>query len=103
MASTIPYVALADDVDVGSSGQAISWWVLFSLLVWRLWKGSLNAWCIAVILEVLMIVVLFLMQPPLGPTPFVLLAISFGCLMILFSPSVRAHTRPGAGTGLASG
>lgn len=43
------------------------------------------------------------LQPPLGLTPFVLLAISFGSLMILFSPSVRAHTRPGAGTGLASG
>jgi hypothetical protein len=102
-ASTIPYAALADDVDAGSSGQAVFWWVLFSLLVWRLWKGSLNAWCIAVILEVLMIAFLFLLQPSLGPTPFVLLAVSFGGLMILFSPSVRAHTRPGPGTGLASG
>ena len=103
MASTVPYIALADDVDVGSSGQAISWWVLFSLLIWRLWKGSLNAWCIAVILEVMLILFLFLAQPPLGPTPFVLLAVGFGGLMILFSSSVREHTRPRAGTGLASG
>jgi hypothetical protein len=102
-ASTIPYVAIADDVDAGSSGQTIFGCVLFSFLVWRLWKGSLNAWYIAVILEVLMISSLFFLQPPLGLTPFVLLAISFGSLMILFSPSVREHTRPRASTGLASG
>ena len=102
-ASTIPYAALADDVDVGATDQTTFWWLLFSLLVWRLWKGSLSAWCIAVILDVLTIISLFLMQPPLGPTPLVMLAIGFGSLMILFSPSVRAHTRPRAGTGLASG
>jgi CBS-domain-containing membrane protein len=99
---TLPYAAIADDLSVTGGGTVLRL-VLYSLLVWRLWKGSLNAWCIAVILEVLMVAFLFLLQPPFGATPLVVLTTSFGALMILFSPSVLEHTRPHAKTGLASG
>lgn len=100
--STLPYAVIADDLSVSGGSTALSL-VVYSLLVWRLWKGSLNAWCIAVLLEVLMVAVLFLLQPPFGVTPVVLLTASFGGLMILFSPTVREHTRSRAESGLASG
>jgi hypothetical protein len=87
----LPYVAFASDVSLGS--QSFFGLVVWTLLVWYLWRGSRTAWWVAVALDALMIVSLILMQPGLGPTPLFLLGVALAHLLILFSRPVRAHVR----------
>jgi hypothetical protein len=102
MAMVYVYAAFADDLTSGDSNGTVFWLAVAFLIVRGLWKGSETTWLIAIIFDVLLIVSVYLVGFPVGPTPFVLLAFGFGQLMILFSPTMRAHLRPRAGTGLAS-
>ena len=99
MASTFPYVALADDLSMDANGALVGI-VIWTLIIWGLWKGSAFAWGIAAFLDALMILGLILMGAT-GITPYVLFTLALGHLAILFSPSVRAHVRAGGDTRLA--
>jgi hypothetical protein len=100
-ASTFPLAAIEDDISTGGAQQIVFGLIIWTLILRGLWKGSELAWWVAVLLDALMIVGLILMQPPKEVWVFVMLALAFGQLMILFSPSVRAHARTRAGARLA--
>jgi hypothetical protein len=92
-ALTFPYIAFASDVSFGDADQTVFGLVVWTLIVWRLWRRSSTAWFVALALDVLMILTLFLMQPGLGLTPLVLFVIASAHLVILVSHPMRAHVR----------
>jgi hypothetical protein len=98
-ASTFPYAAVADDVSINKDGL-LAGLIISVLIIWGLWKGSSLAWGVAVFLDVLTILGPILMGST-GLTPYVLLALAFAHLAILFSPPVRAHVRAERDTRLA--
>jgi hypothetical protein len=90
-AVTYPYVAVAGELDYPSVGQTVFSLVVYGAIIWGLWRGSGVAWGFATLLDVLALISLWLIALGFGLTLIVLLGIVVAQLVILFTPSVRAH------------
>jgi hypothetical protein len=90
-AVTYPYAAVARELDYPGVGQTVFSLVVYGAIIWGLWRGSGVAWGFAAVLDVLALVSLWLIALGFGLTLIVLLGVIVGQLVILFTPSVRAH------------
>jgi len=64
---------------------------IYGAIVWGLWRGSGVAWIFAAILDVLGLISLWAIGMDFGLTMVVLLVVIVGQLLIIFTPTVRAH------------
>jgi hypothetical protein len=90
-ALTYPYAAFAGELDYPGVGETVFSLVVYGAILWGLWRGSGVAWGFAAGLDVLALISLWLIALGFGLTLIVLLGVTVAQLVILFTPSVRAH------------
>ena len=90
-ALTYPVAALAGELDYPGVPETVFSLVVYGAILWGLWKGSGVAWGFAAILDIFALTSLWLVGLPFGSTLIVLLGVTVAQLVILFTPSVRAH------------
>ena len=90
-AVTYPYAAVAGELDYPGFGETVFSLVVYGAIIYGLWRGSGVAWGFAAVLGVLALISLWLVALGFGPTLVVLLGVTLAQLVILFTPSVRAH------------
>jgi hypothetical protein len=90
-AVTYPYAAVAGELDYPDVQRTVFSLVVYGLILWGLWRGSGIAWGFAAVLDVLGLISLWLVALGFGLTLIVLLVVTVAQLVILFTPSVRAH------------
>jgi len=88
---TYPYAAIAGELDYPGFGETVFSLVVYGAIIFGLWRGSGVAWGFAAVLGVLALISLWLVALGFGPTLVVLLGVTLAQLVILFTPSVRAH------------
>jgi hypothetical protein len=88
---TYVYAPLSSDLGFPGLRQAMFSVAIYGAIVWGLWRGSGIAWTFAAILDVLGLISLWLIGMDFGLTMVVLLIVIVGQLLIIFTPSVRAH------------
>jgi hypothetical protein len=85
------YVPFTSDLGFPGPREVVFSVVVYGAIVWGLWRGSAIAWTFAAVLDVLGLVSLWLLGIDFGLTLVVLLVVVVGQLVIIFTPSVRAH------------
>jgi hypothetical protein len=90
-ALTYPFAAVASGLDYPGVGQTAFSVAVYGAILWGLWRGSGVAWSFAAVLDVLALTSLWLVGLAFGLTLFVLFGVIVAQLVILFTPSVRAH------------
>jgi hypothetical protein len=90
-ALTYPFGAIAGELDYPGVPEIVFSILVYGAIVWGLWRGSGLAWGFAAVLDILALTSLWLVGLPFGLTLIVLLAVTVAQLVILFTPSVRAH------------
>ena len=90
-ALTYPFAAVAGGLDYPGAPETLFSIAVYGAIVWGLWRGSGFAWGVAAVLDVLALTSLWLVGLSFGLTLVVLLGVTLAQLVILFTPSVRAH------------
>jgi hypothetical protein len=90
-ALTYPFAAVAGGLEYPGVRETVFSVLVYGAIVWGLWRGSGVAWGFAAILGVLALTSLWLVGLAFGLTLVVLLGVTLAQLVILFTPSVRAH------------
>ena len=86
-----PYAAVAGELDFPGVGRTLFSLLVYGAIVCGLWRGSGVAWGFAAFLDILALISLWLVALGFGLTLIVLLGVTVAQLVILFTPSVRAH------------
>ena len=90
-ALTYPFAAVARGLDYPGVRETVFSIVVYGAILWGLWRGSGVAWSFAAVLDVLALTSLWLVGLAFGLTLVALLGVTVAQLVILFTPSVRAH------------
>jgi hypothetical protein len=90
-ALTYPVAALAGGLDYPGVRETVFSILVYAAILWGLWRGSGVAWGVAAVLDILALTSLWLVRLSFGLTLIVLLGVTLAQLVILFTPSVRAH------------
>jgi hypothetical protein len=90
-ALTYPFAAIAGELDYPGVSETLFSILVYGAIIWGLWRGSGVAWRFAAVLDILALTSLWLVGLPVGLTLIVLLGVTVAQLVILFTPSVRAH------------
>jgi hypothetical protein len=90
-ALTYPFAAIAGELDYPGVSETLFSILVYGAIIWGLWRGSGVAWGFATVLDILALTSLWLVGLPFGLTLIVLLGVTVAQLVILFTPSVRAH------------
>jgi hypothetical protein len=90
-ALTYPFAAIAGELDYPGAPETVFSILVYGAIIWGLWRGSGVAWGFAAILDIFALTSLWLVELPFGLTLIVLLGVTVAQLVILFTPSVRAH------------
>lgn len=90
-ALTYVYAPFSSDLGFPGLSQAMFSVAIYGAIVWGLWRGSGIAWIFAAILDVLGLISLWAIGMDFGLTMVVLLVVIVGQLLIIFTPTVRAH------------
>lgn len=86
-----PFAAVSAELDYPGVERTLFSLVIYGAIVWGLWRGSGVAWGFAAVLDILALISLWLVALGFGLTLIVLLGVTVAQLVILFTPSVRAH------------
>jgi len=86
-----PFTAVAGGLDYPGVQETVFSIVVYGAILWGLWRGSGVAWGFAAVLDLLALTSLWLVGLAFGLTLVVLLGVTLAQLVILFTPSVRAH------------
>jgi hypothetical protein len=90
-ALTYPFAAIAAELDYPGVRETLFSILVYGAILWGFWRGSGVAWGFAAVLDVLALTSLWLVGLAFGLTLVVLLGVTLAQLVILFTPSVRAH------------
>jgi len=90
-ALTYAYAPFSSDLGFPDVERVAFSVLVYGAIIWGLWRGSGIAWTFAAILDVLGLLSLWAVGMDFGLTMIVLLGVVVGQLLILFTPSVRAH------------